>query len=155
MSRFGSCCSRQLTRRMRNICSTSQEVVNSHLTKPSKSTLIWPTTKNALYFLWFAKLLRLVWWDYVKSTRPALVSCEVSVDFNLNQTPPLFPPKPSIVWNLCWPKLTKSTAHLGREARNEALRELAQDDTILQRCFQKVLRVRYVLFGRAEHSQRY
>lgn len=144
-----------LTRRMRNICSASQEVVNSHYTKPSKSTLIRPTTENAIQILWFAELLRLVWCEYIKSTRPTLVSVEVPVNINLNQTPPLFQPRPSITWNLYWPKLTKSTAHLGREARYEALRELAQDDTILQRCFQKVLRVRYVLFGRAEHSQRY
>lgn len=48
--------------------------------------------------------------------------------------------------------LLKSTTHLRSESRYEPLRELTQDDTILQRCFQKLLWVCYVLFRRAEHS---
>lgn len=45
--------------------------------------------------------------------------------------------------------------HLGRKTGYEALRQLAQNDPILQRSFQKLLRVRYVLLGRAEDAQRY
>lgn len=45
-------------------------------------------------------------------------------------------------------------ADLRGEAGHQALPQLAQDDPILQGGLEELLRVRYVLLGRAEHPQR-
>ena len=48
-----------------------------------------------------------------------------------------------------------SWTHLGSETRYNSLDKFAHNDSILKRCFKKVLWVRYVLFRRTEYSQRY
>lgn len=57
--------------------------------------------------------------------------------------------RPIIIWSII------PVGHLRSKTGYKALRQLAQNDPILQRSFQKLLRVRYVLLRRAEDAQRY
>lgn len=87
-----------------------------------------------------------------KSGRPASVLGLVLIDCQLFRTPPFLTQTRTdrlSIWSII------PAGHLRSETGYEALRQLAQNDPILQRSFQKLLRVRYVLLRRAEDAQRY